>query len=477
MENPPHLRFHMRSWHLTNRTTGLALHMPEMHDSHNHLPSVPPKATQGDKARRLLTSAPRCSSRFWDVCSGTFLNFFRTRLPCRTLPSLKFVATASSRRTTLAVHGSVTRRPHLAKHILAMEKYSQFRDKGTAIAPFLPVPPQPASIIWQPFYLFLFCARTPFVIFFSLLYFLGLEWISVGRRLKYGVLWLMLGIPGVWWVDLQVDGVKRGQLHSAKNNLPKAGTIIASSFTSPLDPLYLAGIFQPIFTRSYPHNRKVERITLFRAILLAFSPPSLTPADPSKLVTLKQLTSANPNRIICVFPETTTTNGRGILPLAPSLLSADGKTKIYPVNLRYTPQDVTTPVPGGYASWFWRLLSKPTHQMRVRIASRVYNSKSQDSPSRPTSGSNQSKAMGTGYNTNIFDQPDFRNGFGGEHGEGGDGMNVDVGEADEGDVTAEELRVLDRVAEDLARLGRVKRVGLGVEEKMEFLKVWGSRKR
>jgi hypothetical protein len=33
------------------------------------------------------------------------------------------------------------------------------------------------------------------------------------------------------------------------------------------------------------------------------------------------------------------------------------------------------------------------------------------------------------------------------------------------------------VGEDLARLGRVKRVGLGVEEKIEFLKVWGSRKR
>jgi hypothetical protein len=263
------------------------------------------------------------------------------------------------------------------------------------------------------------------------------------------------------------------QLHSAKDNLPKAGTIIASSFTSPLDPLYLAGIFQPIFTRSYPYTRKVERITLFRAILLAFSPPSLYPHDTSKVVSLKQLTDENPNKIICVFPETTTTNGRGILPLAPSLLSADGKTKIYPVNLRYTPQDVTTPVPGGYVSWFWGLLSKPTHQMRVRIASRVYNSRSQDSPSRPTSSS---KAMGTGYDTNIFDQPDFRNGFSVENGEAGDGMAVSAG-GDDADVSADEQQVLDRVAEDLARLGRVKRVGLGVDEKIEFLKVWGSRKR
>jgi hypothetical protein len=113
-----------------------------------------------------------------------------------------------------------------------MEKYSQFRDKGasakstcstvittytcsqfetgTAIAPFLPVPPPPVGIIWYPIHLFLFCVRTPFVVAFSLLYFLGLEFIPVGRRLKYAVLWLMLGIPGVWWVDLQVDGVKRG---------------------------------------------------------------------------------------------------------------------------------------------------------------------------------------------------------------------------------------------------------------------------
>ncbi len=81
---------------------------------------------------------------------------------------------------------------------------------GTSIAPFFPVSPPTIGIIWQPLYLFLFCVRAPFVVAFSLLYFLVLEWVPIGRRLKYGVLWLMLGIPGVWWVDLQVDGVKRG---------------------------------------------------------------------------------------------------------------------------------------------------------------------------------------------------------------------------------------------------------------------------
>lgn len=107
--------------------------------------------------------------------------------------------------------------------------------------------------------------------------------------------------------------------------------------------------------------------------------------------------------------------------------------------------------------------------MRVRVASRVYNSASQDAPARPGPAS---QASSSGYDTNIFDQPDFRNGLNGKHGEAGDGMAVDVSE-----VSAHEQKFLDRVAEDLARLGRVKRVGLGVEEKIEFLKVWGSRKR
>lgn len=118
--------------------------------------------------------------------------------------------------------------------------------------------------------------------------------------------------------------------------------------------------------------------------------------------------------------------------------------------------------------------------MRVRIASRVYNSSSQDQPSRPTSSSKQTPIKASGYDANIFDQPDFRNGFSGKHGEAGDGMDVDVSGAVndvDGFVSEDEQKVLERVAEDLARLGRVKRVGLGVEDKVEFLKVWGRRKR
>lgn len=122
--------------------------------------------------------------------------------------------------------------------------------------------------------------------------------------------------------------------------------------------------------------------------------------------------------------------------------------------------------------------------MRVRIASRVYNSASQDAPSKSSHSASQEagRARGTGYDTNIFENADFRNGVHVGHSGAGDGMHVDVGDEDKGSVghayvSADEQRVLDRVAEDLARLGRVKRVGLGVEDKVAFCKIWGARKR
>lgn len=52
-----------------------------------------------------------------------------------------------------------------------------------------------------------------------------------------------------------------------------------------------------------------------------------------------------------------------------------------------------------------------------------------------------------------------------------------VGESDFESLTIEERKVLDRVAEDLARLGRVKRVGLGVKEKIEFVRAWTRTRR
>lgn len=112
--------------------------------------------------------------------------------------------------------------------------------------------------------------------------------------------------------------------------------------------------------------------------------------------------------------------------------------------------------------------------MRVRIATKIYNSRTQDMPAPSSPKKSAKSSVATGYDTNIFDQPAFKINGGGQD-DGWGAMEVDVPTGD--GVSADEQKVLDRVAEDLARLGRVKRVGLTVDEKIDFLKVWGSRKR
>lgn len=222
--------------------------------------------------------------------------------------------------------------------------------------------------------------------------------------------------------------------------------MIASSFTSPIDALYLAAIFDPVFTSAYPNTRQVERISLLQAIFRAFAPPSTAPEPGTKLVDLGELVEKHKNRPIVIFPECTTTNSRGILPLSHAILGVPPKTKIFPVSLRYTPVDVVTPLPGSYISFLWTLLSKPTHCIRVRIAE--YISSSTNSIDAPPARSTRQST----FNTNYLDTLDQESAVDG--------------------VTAREQALLDQVGESLARLGRVKRVGLGVKEKEEFLRVW-----
>lgn len=231
--------------------------------------------------------------------------------------------------------------------------------------------------------------------------------------------------------------MRDSSLAKHKNRLPQPSTLIASSFTSPLDCLYLAAIFDPVFTASYPHTRMVQPISLFQAIYRALVGPMTVPPPGARLVPLSTLLKENPDSIIVVLPECTTSNGRAILPLSPSLLSAPPRTKVYPVNLRYSPADITTPIPGAFVSFLWALLSRPTHAIRVRIAEPVILPNGR-------SGS---------YDASFSSAETLTN--------------------DDGDVIGgDEGRVLDGIADDLARLGRAKRVGLGVREKVEFVKMW-----
>lgn len=171
--------------------------------------------------------------------------------------------------------------------------------------------------------------------------------------------------------------------------------------------------------------------------------PEESPSPNTNLTELSSLVASHPNRYIVVFPEGTTTNGRGILRFTPSLLGASPKTKIYPTSLRYTPADITTPTPQSYLTFIWNLLSKPTHSLRVRIAQAISTLPVPD----------------RGYPPNILD-PSF-------HDDSASGSDIITSDDDRA-ITAEEKKLLDRIGETLARLGRNKRVAFGVKDKIEW---------
>lgn len=227
--------------------------------------------------------------------------------------------------------------------------------------------------------------------------------------------------------------------------------MIAANFTSPLDAVYLAAVWDCVFVQSFPGSRQVRKLSLWQAISLALSPRQLAgpPAgDNEKLTTIAQLLKEYPTRAIAVFPECATTNGKGILPLSPSLLTVPSSTQIFPLSLRYTPVDDTTPVPGGVKVWLsflWKLLARPTHCIRTRIGEGTVN----------TVGASNGVSHGESSAVDVRGRQ-----------EGGDG-----------ELTAEEQRLLDKVAETLARLGRAKRVGLTVEDKKNFVKAWEKSRR
>jgi hypothetical protein len=84
---------------------------------------------------------------------------------------------------------------------------------GSGIAPFFPIPTQPAGYA-LPFHVLLFAVRIFFLIPVTAAYFLLLSWLPIGSLGRKAVLWCMLGIPGIWWIDLGVDGVKKGWVFS-----------------------------------------------------------------------------------------------------------------------------------------------------------------------------------------------------------------------------------------------------------------------
>jgi len=277
-----------------------------------------------------------------------------------------------------------------------MEKYSAFRDPGTGIQPFLtPVPPLGSntfSRIALPLSYTLGIVRTALIIVIAALYVVFISGVCavltpippIHRAISYLLTAflsrLSLLVLGVWWIPVEEISRKRGKTCESREPWrPGAGDLIVSNWASWIEILWLAFRFDPIFVLPVTDDPVPQRDTLpetrtpgrrtgtgsaaislpiksivRRANIVGFRKVSLlriimytggTPLDASggNYLKLEEIRSSA-TRPIVVFPECTTSNGRGLLKFAELFKDRPIPVKGYKVFIMCVRYDPPTPL-------------------------------------------------------------------------------------------------------------------------------------
>ncbi|KIM46284.1 hypothetical protein M413DRAFT_65627 [Hebeloma cylindrosporum] len=285
-----------------------------------------------------------------------------------------------------------------------MEKFSAYRDPGTGIQPFLtPVPPLGSEFLARvtlPIRYALGFVRTIVILFIALVYVLlvrGLclvlfpipslfNWVEhiftfiLGRSVLF--------ILGIFWISPEQFNRKRGRgLNVAEKWKPKAGDLIVSNWASWIEILWLAVCYNPIFVLPIPDSLPEPPVPSFSSTPIMHTPGRRTGTGSAKistpprtagarvpvhrfqqfsLLSMISLTGRVPpfqntqaglpcltleeirrtaSKPVVVFPECTTSNGRGLLRFA-EVFRETVPIKNYQVfimSVRYDPPTLLTP--------------------------------------------------------------------------------------------------------------------------------------
>ncbi|KAJ8323753.1 hypothetical protein BDV3_001777 [Batrachochytrium dendrobatidis] len=220
-----------------------------------------------------------------------------------------------------------------------MEKYSGWRDPGTGIHPFLsPKPPRSDEstlhfVLYgiKTFILGPFLATIKIILIavvallWSILDLVSIILISpkiqyTWKRIVYGSLGrTVLALCGFWWISksnstLQRGGRKSG-LSRANHKLKKPNPdLYISNHTSYFDILYYASSISPVFLH-ISSNGMVRQISFWEALMEAGNYPDLDD-EPDKVTFVDFIKKYNKSSCVApivIFPEGTTSNGRGLL--------------------------------------------------------------------------------------------------------------------------------------------------------------------
>ncbi|KAG7813903.1 hypothetical protein KL921_000177 [Ogataea angusta] len=252
-----------------------------------------------------------------------------------------------------------------------MEKFSDWRDKGTGISPFMPIPPANSSVLVK-FVLGPILALLKIVPSAILCLLSALCW-PVGFLFRPVLRLLLLVLFNVSEIEFLADGVKKSNTKMINSKRPDKGQLVFVNFSSPLDCLVLYLVSKSnkyIFLTADSRGNLRKLNGLLETFSFALAQPQLTSpaADPVDLSKLK-------NSVVFVLTEGTTTNNRSVLTFPPIDLSAIYSTykntlEFKAISIKILPPSlVTTPIPQSAASYLYSHLSHLKLDARFKLKS------------------------------------------------------------------------------------------------------------
>ncbi|EEB08869.1 acyltransferase [Schizosaccharomyces japonicus yFS275] len=302
-----------------------------------------------------------------------------------------------------------------------MEKFTRWRDPSTGIAPFYPIRQYEniSLAILIPLRISLSVIRGSLVAFVFFVYFvlttiLNFLFGKACPKLVSFVHNSLLQLILFLLGFLNTRFTKIGSFVQGDSLQP--GDIIAVNHTSPIDVLILALRYNPVFVASYADSQYVTTSSTWTEFKQCFnSEKRKTPVKGAITLSKAANYAHQKKRLLVVFPEGFCSNGRAICKFTNCLTSAGPQDRIFLLYIKYMQGDLTLGVPSivAFAKTFFSYF---VFETRLRFSAEPI-------------------------------------------------------------IPRNTLDVTKEVSEQLAKLGRVRQVQLGLSDREEFLQYWFHTKR
>lgn len=218
-----------------------------------------------------------------------------------------------------------------------MEKFSNWRDKGTGISPFMPTP-EPAALFMILPKAIVFLMKMPIFVL-SLALYLLLPFPPIGR-------FIILVLFGFKQYDLTVDGIKKSKTREINASRPIVGDFVVVNYQSPIDGLILAALSNTNWNKIaiLIPNREGElyQYSIWGLIRYTLSTDIGVPTSTIKISNYSSLK----NKLVYCFIEGTPSNNKSILPFMDNLAAIPKNTfNFKTIILKIQPGYLTTPLP------------------------------------------------------------------------------------------------------------------------------------